>query len=273
MSRKSKENIAFLGRVLIGILICLPVLLALIMSLHPNEDIGIIPIQIIPKNPTLDNYLYVFQNVKIFTYFKNTVIMLIIIIPIQVVLSSISAYAFAFFDFPGKNLLFSIFVTVMMIPAEVNTIANYMTIQSLDLMDTYLGMTIVSFLNVSTLFMLRQHMMTLPISLWEAAKMDGCGPMKYFFKVVLPLSKNVLAAKVLTSFISVYNAYLWPLMVTSTDDMRTLQTGIAELVRDMYWNPGGALAGAIICMIIPVIVFIFGLDKIVSGLTAGAVKD
>lgn len=121
--------------------------------------------------------------------------------------------------------------------------------------------------------MLRQHMMTLPQSMWEAAKVDGCSELKYFAKVVLPLSKSIIAAQVLTSFIGVYNSYLWPLLVTSTEDMRTVQTGIANLVRDMYWNPGGVLAGAIISTVVPIIVYIIGLDKIVSGLTAGAVKN
>ena len=121
--------------------------------------------------------------------------------------------------------------------------------------------------------MLRQHMMSLPPSLWEAARMDGCGHMRYFASVVLPLSKSIIIAKVLNGFIGVYNAYIWPMIVTSTEEMRTIQTGIAGLVRDMYWNPGGALAGAIICMVIPVVVYIFGTDQIVSGLTSGAVKS
>lgn len=273
MSYKNKERLLLFGRVLLGLIICLPVFLAVLMSIHPNENIGVIPIQLIPKQPSLENYRYVLENVPILTYFKNTVIMLIIILPIQVLLSSISAYAFAYFEFPGRDFLFAVFVTAVTIPGEVNIISNYMTIQSANLMDTYLAMTVTSFLNISTVFMLRQHMLTIPFSLWEAAKMDGCGPMKYFFKVILPLSKSVLTAKLLTSFISVYNAYLWPLMVTSKEEMRTLQTGIAQLVQDMYWNPGGALAGAVICMIIPIIVFVIGLDKIVSGLTSGAVKD
>ena len=134
-------------------------------------------------------------------------------------------------------------------------------------------MSVVAFVSISGMIMLRQHMLTLPISLWEAAKIDGCSEMKYFYKVILPLSKSIIFAQVITSFISVYNSYLWPLMVTSTEDMRTVQTGIANLVRDMYWNPGGALAGAIICMVIPVVVYIFGTDQIVSGLTSGAVKS
>jgi len=271
MKQNLKENTVLFVKVLVGILYCLPVLLAVLFSFHTNEDIGTIPLKFF-ATPSLENFKYVFEYVPVFTYLKNTVIMLIIIIPVQIIVGSIVAFSFAFFQFPLKNFLFTIFLMGMMIPAEVNIIANYTTIQNLGLMDNYLGMTIVSFVSISGMFMLRQHMLTLPTSLWEAAKIDGCTEMKYFFKVIMPLSKSIIFAQVITSFISVYNSYLWPLMVTSTEDMRTVQTGIANLVRDMYWNPGGALAGAVICMIIPIIIYIFGTDQIVSGLTSGAVK-
>jgi len=273
MTNKLKENTGFVIKLLIGIAYCTPVLMALLFSFHSNEDIGTIPLKFIPEIPTFDNFKYVFENVPIFTYLKNTIMMLIIIIPVQIIIGSLTAFTVTFYEFPFRNFIFTVFLTIMAIPGEVNIIANYMTVQSLGLMDTYLGMTITSFVNISGMFMLRQHMLTLPKSLWEAATIDGCSPMKYFFTVVLPLSKSIIAAQVLNSFIWIYNSYLWPLLVTSTEDMRTIQTGIANLVRDMYWNPGGALAGAIVCMIIPVVVYIIGLDQIVSGLTSGAVKD
>lgn len=271
MKHKLKENTVLFVKVLIGIMYCLPVLLAVLFSFHLNEDIGTIPLKFFTKF-SMENFKYVFDYVPVFNYLKNTAIMLIIIIPVQVILGSIVAFSFAFFEFPLKSLLFTVFLMGMMIPAEVNVIANYTTIQNLGLMDNYLGMTIVSFVSIAGMFMLRQHMLTIPTSLWEAAKMDGCREMRYFFSVVLPLSKSIIFAQVITSFISVYNSYLWPLMVTTTEDMRTVQTGIANLVRDMYWNPGGALAGAVICMVIPIVIYIFGTEQIVSGLTSGAVK-
>lgn len=273
MTHKKRENVGLAIKVLVGIAYCMPVLLAFLFSFHTNDEILTIPLKFFTKNLIFDNFKYVFQNVPIFTYLKNTIIMLIIIIPVQVMIGSVTAFAVTFYEFPLRNFLFTFFLTIMVIPSEVNVIANYMTIQSLGLMDTYLGMTITSFVNVSGMFMLRQHMLSLPKSLWEAAKVDGCGEMKYFVQVVLPLSKSIIAAQVLNSFIFIYNAYLWPLLVTSTENMRTIQTGIANLARDLYWNPGGALAGAIICMVIPVIVYIIGLDQIVGGLTSGAVKN
>ena len=271
MIQKRRDDILLLVKILVGILYCLPVILAVIFAFHSNEDIGTIPLKFFTM-PSMENFQYVFENVPVFTYLKNTAIMLIIIIPVQILFSSMSAFAFSFFKFPLKNLLFTVFLMGMMIPAEVNIIANYTTIQELELMDNYLGMTVVSFVSISGMFMLRQHMLSLPLALWEAAKIDGCKEMRYFFSFILPLSKSIIFAQVITSFISVYNSYLWPLMVTSTESMRTIQTGIANLVRDMYWNPGGALAGAVVCMVIPVVIYVFGTEQIVSGMTSGAVK-
>lgn len=271
MKQNRKENVLLLVKALVGFAYCLPVILAVVFSFHTNDDILTIPLKFFTV-PSLENFKYVFEYVPVFTYLKNTVVMLIIIIPVQILFASLVAFAFSFFEFPLKKLLFTVFLMGMMIPAEVNIIANYMTIQNLELMDTYLGMTIVSFVSISGMFMLRQHMLSMPPSLWEAAKMDGCKEMRYFFSFILPLSKSIIFAQVITSFITVYNSYLWPLMVTSTENMRTVQTGIANLVRDMYWNPGGALAGAVVCMIIPIVTYILGTDQIVSGLTSGAVK-
>lgn len=272
MKLKVKVSISLGFKILLGLIYCSPVLIAILFSFFSNADILSLPIKFIAP-VTFKNFQYVFENVKFLTYLKNTVMMLIIIIPVQIIVGSLSAFVFSFYEFPGRNFLFTVFVTAMVIPGEVNLIANFMTVQSLGLMDTYVGMTIVSLVNVSGMFMLRQHMLTLPASLWESAKLDGCSEMKYFVKIVLPLSRSIIVAQVLNSFIAVYNQYLWPMMVTSSEKMHTVQTGIALLVRDMYWNPGGALAGAVLCMLIPIVVYVIGLDQIVGGLTTGAVKS
>lgn len=271
MKQKHTQTLSTLVKILIGVLYGLPVILAVLFSFHTNEDLTTLPLKVFTI-PSLENFVYVFENVPFLTYLKNTVIMLIIIIPVQIFFASLVAFAFSFFEFPLKKTLFTVFLMGMMIPAEVNIIANYMTIQNLNLMDNYLGMTIVSFVSISGMFMLRQHMLAMPPSMWEAARMDGCKEMRYYFSFILPLSKSIIFAQVITSFISVYNAYLWPLMVTSSEDMRTVQTGIANLVRDMYWNPGGALAGAVVCMLIPIVIYVWGTERIVGGLTSGAVK-
>lgn len=121
--------------------------------------------------------------------------------------------------------------------------------------------------------MLRQNMKSLPKELWEAAKVDGCKEMKYFFKVVLPLSTPVISSMAINSFIGIYNAYFWPMLVTTEDKMRTVQIGMSTLMLSDSLRYGEVLAGAVLCMIIPTIVFLIGQDYIIKGMTAGAVKS
>lgn len=273
MKKKIKSNIGLLLKILIGMCIILPVIMAVLFSFQPNSEIDTVPLTLFTKNPTLENYKYVLENIPVLTYLKNTIIMLIIAIPCQIIFASLAAYGFSFFDFPFKNALFTIFLAVMMIPGDVVIISNYTTVQNMGLMDTYLGMTIIYLVNVSAMFMLRQHMLSMPKALHEAAKIDGCGDMKYFFSVVLPMSKSIIAAQVLSSFMGVYNAYFWQLLVTQTDEMRTVQTGVANLMTSGSSYYGWVLAGAVLSMIIPIIVYTVGLDKIVEGMAAGAVKS
>lgn len=172
-----------------------------------------------------------------------------------------------------KNTLFAIFLTTMMIPGEVTFVANFLTVQSLGLINTYLGMCITSLCGAGSIFMLRQNMMSMPKELWEASRIDGCSKFGYFVRVALPLSSSILSAMAINSFIGIYNAYLWPLMVTTRNEFHTIQIGMANLTASTANRYGYVLAGAALCMLIPMIAFLFGQDKIVEGMTAGAVKS
>lgn len=273
MRLKTKENIAAGLKILLGICYVFPILIGILFSIQPNTEIGMEPLTFFTKNPTIENYIDVLTTVPIFSYLKNTFIVILICVPCQMILASTSAFAFTFYEFPGREFLFSLFLTAMMVPGEVTLVANYTTVQRMGFYNTFAGLTITGLINISAMFMLRQHMRSLPKELWEAARIDGCRPMKYFSKVVLPLSVPIISAQAITSFIGSYNAYLWPLMVTSTQEMRTIQVGMAQLMSDHSIGYGTVLAGAIICMLIPVIAFIFGQEHIVKGLTAGAVKS
>lgn len=266
-----KANVGILAKILLGVLLCFPIVLAVLFSFQTNQEAGTVPLHLFTKNPTLENYQYVFESIPVFTYLKNTVVMLIVCIPAQIILGSLCAYGFSFFEFPLKNALFTLLLMVMMIPGEVVIVTNYMTIQNMGLVNTYAGITITSLVSVSGIFMLRQNMLAMPKELWEAARMDGCGYMQYFYKVVLPLCKSILAALTISSFVTIYNSYFWPLLVTNIDEMRTIQTGLASFI--MVNQYGWILAATCLAMIIPVFLFIFGLDKIVEGMTAGAVKS
>lgn len=273
MSMKAKENMASIAKTIVGVLYIIPIILGVLFSIQTNRDILLAPFEFITDNPTIENYIYVLENIPILMYLKNTVIVVLICVPTQLILASLSSFGFTFYEFPGKELIFTLFLSAMMIPGEVTLIANFATVQLMGLYNTYGGLTIVSLVNVGCMFMLRQHMRGIPRELWEAARMDGCKEMKYFSKVVLPLSVPVLAAQGITSFIGSFNSYFWPMMITNKQEMRTIQVGVAQLMDTASATYGYVLAGAILCMIIPIIVFIFGQEYIVKGMTAGAVKN
>lgn len=273
MGIRKKQRLSLIFKVLLGIVYICPVALAVIYSIHPSMDFALGNLSLIPEEPTLENYLYVLQNIPMFSYFKNTFIMIAICLPCQMILNMVAAYVFSYYNFPGKNFLFAVFLTAMMIPGEVIVISNYITVQRLQLINTYLGLTITNLVGVGGIFMLRQHMMSLPRELWEAAKIDGCGKIKYMVKVIFPLSKTVVAALSITAFIGIYGEYLWPLLVTTDDRYHTLQIGMAALMQGNGNRFGIVLAGAVLSATIPILVFILCQDKIVEGMTAGAVKS
>lgn len=273
MNMKIKKDIAGFGKILLAVIYILPCLLGITFSFRQNADFVRIPLKIFSLDLTLENFQYVLEEIPILMYFKNTLIMLVIVLPSKIVLESMAAYAFSYFDFRFKNVLFTIYLSAMMIPGEVTLVSNYMTVQSMGLLNTYVGMCITSLAGVTGVFMLRQNMLALPKELWEASRMDGCGPLTYFYKVVFPLCRSVIAATSITTFIGVYNAYLWPLMVTTRNEMHTIQLGMAELMEGTGSRYGYVLAGAVLCMMIPVVVYFFLQEQIVEGMTAGAVKN
>ncbi len=273
ISRKVKSSVWMAVKILIGLIIISPIILTVLFSFQSNVEINNMPVELFTKHPTLENYRYALGSYNVLRLLKNTFIIILITIPTQIVVSSMCAYAFAHFNFPLKNTLFAIFLACMMIPGETTVISNYLLIQKIGLLDTYLGIAITDLVNIGGLFMLRQHMMSLPPALWEAAKVDGCGHTRYFTSVVLPLSKSIIVTLVLNSFIGVYNSYFWPLLVILDERKQTVAIGVANMLGDSNLTPGYTFAGGVLSMIIPVIIYILGVDRIVEGMTAGAVKD
>ncbi len=273
MSRAVKQNISTVIKILIGLILIMPLIVTLLLSFQTNDELTTLPFSLFTKHPTLENYKAAFDSYNIFNMLKNTFIVLLISVPTQIFINTVTAYAFAHFDFKGKTLLFNLVLLVMMIPAEVTISANFMTVQRLNLTNTYLGICITSLVSAGSVFMMRQNMLTLPPALWESAKIDGCGDMRYLFSIVFPLCKAIIVASVLTTFIGIYNAYMWPLYVTTNSEMHTMAIGVAQMGEDRVIRPGHMYAGTVLSMIIPVIIYAFGVDRIVEGMTAGAVKS
>ena len=255
--RKTKEGISFGLKVLLGILFISPLIIGFLFSIQYEDELTSSPLRLFTANPTLINYIEVFQKVPLLSYLKNSLIVCVLAITIQITVASLAAYGFSFFEFKGKKFLFGLVLASMMIPGLTNT---------------YLGLIITSLVGGTSIFMMRQYFLTLSKDFKEAATLDGCGDIGFLFRIALPLSLPTLSSLAVYLFVSIYNAYFWPLLVTTKSTMRTVQVGVAQLVAGDVVDYSQILASAMIAIIPTVIAYIFGQDYIIKGMTAGGVK-
>lgn len=274
LTHRQKERLAVGIKIFLGILFMSPIFIGLVFSFVPDDELYELPtIQTIIDNFTFYNYAKVLRTLPILAYIKTSLVMCAIVIVVQITVTSLSAYAFAFFNFRFKNLLFTLVLIAMMIPGQVVTITNFLTIRALKLLNTYLGLTIVSFTAGRSLFMFRQSYLSLPREMKEAATVDGCSELRYLFQFAIPLSLPSIASISIMIFIGEFNAYLWPLLVSREPRMYTIQIGMAQMIgSDAIPNYGSMMAVAMISLVIPIIAFIIGEDYLIAGMTRGAVK-
>lgn len=270
--KKTKEGLSFAAKTLIGLLFISPIILGFLFACQTEEELMSVPLHIIAQNPTIRNFVEAFQKVPLLHYLKNTLIVCVGSIVVQIVIADLAAYGFVYFNFPGKSLLWMLVLGSMMIPGEVVVITNFITVQNMGLVNTYLGLMITSFIGGTSIFMMRQYYMTLPKDYREAAELDGCGDINFLFRIATPLAIPTIASLAIYLFVHIYNAYFWPVLVTNKMDMRTIQVGVAYLVTADVVQYSQIMASAIIAIIPTVIAYIFGQDYIIKGMTSGGVK-
>ena len=260
MKRKKKDflfdTLVTLIASFLGIIIIFPLIHCFLSSFKtPSEFLN--P-KLFPSSFLyLDNFKNALERGNLLRYTLNSFIIAFIGTVVRMVLSILAAYAFTFYDFKGKNFFFFLILGTMMIPGDVLLVTNYLTVSKLHLLNTYLGVMIVSFVSASQMFMLRQRFKTIPKDMREASSMDGYGDLWFILKVLLPLSKPVVTTLFVQSFINLWNAYLWPLIVTaSSPEMRTVMVGITRLNSWEDENYQLVMAGVCISLIPSIILFI-----------------
>jgi len=191
---------------------------------------------------------------------------------VRVIVSALAAFAFAFLDFPCKNLIFMAMLATIMIPADVVLVANYRTVSGMGLINTYLGMMIVFFVSAMNIFQFRQSFKTFATTLKEAAHIDGCSNFTFFLRILLPTNISTVLTVFITAFIGTWNTYLWPLLVTNKTEMRTVQVGITMLNFSEGTVYGPIMAASIMVLLPSLILFLTFQKRIVSGMMAGGVK-
>jgi len=267
-----KEFFIQLIYVSIGILIIFPILYALSVSFMENKDVLTKPINLLPPSATLDNYSIALTRTPLLRYLLNSTIVSLISTISRIIMGSMAAYAFSFYEFRGKKALFALAMATMMIPPDVLIIANYGTISKLGLINTYFGMCSIFLVSANNIFLLRQNFLSYSTSLRDAAYIDGCGTIRFFTKILIPTSSPILFTLFISSFVSVWNQYVWPMLVTKENEMRTVQVGVAML-KDRESSIFAPIMAAVIIALLPtLIIFILFQRKIVAGMMDGSVK-
>jgi sn-glycerol 3-phosphate transport system permease protein len=228
-----------------------------------------LPPKLYPSTSLLDNYAQAWERVKLGRMLVNSAVVAIAIAVGKIVISLLSAFAIVYFNFRGKQLVFWMIFVTLMLPVPVRIVSTYNVISVLGWVDTYWGLTVPLMASATGTFLFRQFFQTIPDSLAEAAQLDGAGPLRFLWSILLPLSKANVAALFVILFVYGWNEYLWPLLVTNTPEMRTAVIGIEALVPRSgsqlpEWNI--IMAAAIMVLVPPVAVIVAMQRWFVKGL-------
>lgn len=276
MQKKKKikpGNVAlFLICCIVAAAMVIPFLWMLSASFKLKTEIFSVPIKWIPETFHLDNYRTIMEEISFPRYFFNTAKITVTITILQVLTCSMAAYAFSKLHFPGRDTLFLAYLGTMMVPWHAIMIPQFIVIQKLGLYDNHLSLILTGAFSVFGVFVLRQNMLTIPDSLGEAAKIDGCGPVGIYARIIMPLTKSGIATLVVLTFNNVWNDYMGPMIYLDSDRNRTIQLGLATFKREFDTNYGAIMAGTVLSLIPVVIIYAIGQKYIVDGIAHSGVK-
>lgn len=258
--------------IVVAIIVLFPLWSALTISTLNDAQVALYPPRLWPSGLNLENFRRALEQAPLGRYLLNSIVQSTIVMVGQLVTASLAAYAFAFIPFKGRNFWFLVFLSTMMIPWEATIIPNYLTIKSIGWNDTYLGLSAPFLATAFGTFLLRQFFLSLPKELRDAAIIDGSSDFRFLTTIVLPLARPALGTLAVYSFLQTYNQYLWPLLITNNQQMRTVQIGIALLQDQERFMFNIVMAGVVIILIPTFTLFIIGNRQLIRGLTAGAVK-
>ncbi|RBA32662.1 carbohydrate ABC transporter permease [Dietzia maris] len=266
--------IGYAVMILVLLVIGLPLFWVVVTSLKPDNQVYVQPPVWWPSPLTGDAYPQVLSEVPFLRYFTNSVVITGLLSIVKITLGVLSAYAFVFLRFPGRSVLFMVVLAALMVPNQITVISNYALVAQLGWINTFQGIIIPLAGVAFGTFLMRNHFLTLPYEIIEAARMDGCGHLKLLFRVVLPMSWPTLVAFALITVVNEWNEYLWPFLIASDDRVAPLQVGLARLVNtDGGYTDWPMVMAATVLTITPIlIVFLILQRHMIKGLTSGAVK-
>lgn len=255
-----------------AVIMCFPFLWMITTSLKTGAEAVAIPPVFFPQSAQWENFVQAWSIVPFVTYFKNTIFVALTGTILTLILTVLAAYAFTIYQFKGKGLIFMLFLSTMMIPAELLIIQNYVTVTKMGWIDTYKGIIIPTLASGFYIYMMREYFMQVPMILYKAAKVDGCSDWKYLWKVMVPVNKHVISTVFILNFITQWNSFIWPMIVTNSDSKRVLSVGLLNFRTAVSSQVNLQMAGSTI-VILPMVIFYFIFSKkIISGVASGGIK-
>jgi sn-glycerol 3-phosphate transport system permease protein len=264
----------YLPLIVATLIVALPLLWMILSSFKPPGDIVTQNLVVFPTNPTADAYVTASKQVDFPRLFLNSTIVTVVGAAIKLLLGLTTAYALVFVQFPLKRVIFVVILVALMVPAQVSIIPNYVLIAGLGGVNTYWGIILPGLGTAFGTFLFRQHFLSLPKEILEAAEVDGAGHIARLFRIVVPVSVPTIATVALVTIVNEWNDYLWPLIIINRADMMTLPVGLTLLKNtegDVSAYPV-LMAGAVVVIVPVLVLFAFLQRYIVSGLTQGAVR-
>ena len=249
--------------------IMIPLLYTFMMSVLPPDELYT---RFWPSHFDFNSYLQVFTRTKIPRHILNSFIVAGSVTILQMITCSMAAFSFSFLHFKGRNVVFLCILATMMVPWEATIISNYLTVSSWNWTDTYRVLILPYGCSAMGVFLMRQNYLTFAKELHEAAKLDGCNNWRFLATIVVPLARPALGALGAYVFLQQWNNYLWPLLVTSSDKVRTVQIGVASMYDIDSEQINLMMSAVIVCLVPSLSIFVFMQKNLINGLMAGAVK-
>lgn len=252
--------------------ILLPFIWMILTSLKPSNEVLLMPPKWLPSKFQWENYADAFSAAPFVTYFRNSVIVTVLITSGELLTTILAAFAFAQLKFRGKQVLFLLLVATMMVPGEILVIPNFVTLARLGWVNTYKALAVPWCASVFSIFLLRQQFASIPQDYYKAARMDGCRDLRYLFTVLVPMSRPTLVSIILLKVINSWNSYLWPLIATNTNDMRTLPVGLAYFSTEAGVRYNTLMAFSLMIILPTLIVYLLTQKYIIQGVSRTGLK-
>ena len=274
---KGKKAAIYAALVIFVIIALFPILYPLMSSFRTDQEIFqyTAPFNLhtlIPVDWTMENYISLFRDHGFGQYIKNTLIVVGITVPVSIFICSIAAFAFTFFKFKGKWILFALFLLTFMIPGEAIVLPLYQLVAKMGLINTYAGLILPSLANGLVLFLFVQSFRDIPVSLLEAVRIDGGSWGTCYWKVVMPLSKAIIVTACLMVFVNEWNNFLWPLLAGRIDSVKTITIAISSFKEQNVTHWSLIYASSMLSALVPIFLFLPFQKYFIQGITSGSVK-